>query len=89
MIKILLIYFSLISLFVSIITTVDKRNAIKGKRRIPEDFLMTIGLIGGALAEYITMKIIRHKTRHKKFMIGLPIEIFFQITVIVLIYLYR
>ncbi len=89
MIKALLIYFLIISLTSATITAVDKRNAIKGKRRIPEDFLMTLGLVGGALSELITMKLIHHKTRHKKFMIGLPIEIAFHIAVIILIYLYK
>lgn len=89
MIKLILIYFALISIFAIIITIIDKRNAIKGKRRISEDFLLTIGLIGGALAEYITMKAIHHKTKHKKFMIGLPIEFILQITAVILIYLYR
>lgn len=89
MIKLILIYFALISIFAIIITIIDKRNAIKGKRRISEDFLLTTGLIGGALAEYITMKAIHHKTKHKKFMIGLPIEFILQITAVILIYLYR
>ena len=89
MINLILIYFALISIFAIIITITDKRNAIKGKRRISEDFLLTIGLIGGALAEYITMKAIHHKTKHKKFMIGLPIEFILQITAVILIYLYR
>jgi len=89
MIKALLIYFLMISLASAIITAVDKRNAIKGKRRIPEDFLMTLGLVGGALSELLTMKLIHHKTRHKKFMIGLPIETAFHIAVMILIYLYK
>lgn len=89
MIKALVIYFLVISFFTAILTIADKRNAVKGKRRIPEDFLMTIGLIGGALSEYLTMKIIRHKTRHKKFMIGLPIEIIFQLIVVIVIYYYK
>ncbi len=89
MIKALLIYFLIISLISAVITAVDKRNAIKGKRRIPEDFLITLGLVGGALSELTTMKLIHHKTKHKKFMIGLPIEIAFHIAIIILIYLYK
>lgn len=89
MIKFLLIYFALISVFTIIITIIDKRNAINGKRRIPEDFLLTTGLIGGALAEFITMKIIRHKTKHKKFMIVLPIEFILQIAAVIFICLHR
>lgn len=90
MIKILFFYFALISIFAVIITITDKRNAIKGsKRRISEDFLLKTGLIGGALAEFITMKIIHHKTKQKKFMIGLPIEIVLQVVFVILIFLYR
>lgn len=75
MIEFLLIYFALISVAAVIITIKDKRAAIRGKQRIPEATLMLTGLAGGALAMYTTMKIIRHKTKHKKFMIGLPLEI--------------
>ena len=34
---------------------------------------MYLGALGGALPMYVTMRIIRHKTKHKKFMIGLPV----------------
>ncbi len=47
---------------------------------------MTTGLVGGALLEFLTMKIIRHKTRHKKFMIGLPVMIIIQAITVVLVY---
>lgn len=89
MIKYILIYLMAVSVITAFITAADKYNAIHHKRRIPEDFLLTLGLIGGAAAEYITMNIIRHKTRHKKFMIGLPAEILFQIIVAVLIVVYK
>lgn len=83
-----MLYFSAISIIVFLITVFDKISAKLGKRRVPEDFLLTLGLLGGALSEYLTMLIIRHKTKHKKFMIGLPIEIIFHITLIILIYIY-
>ena len=41
--------------------------------RIPEATLMFLSAIGGSLAMYITMQIFHHKTKHKKFMIGIPI----------------
>lgn len=70
-----LIYLALISLVAIIITAADKYAAKKGMWRIPEATLMLIGLLGGAIAMYVTMRTIRHKTRHKKFMIGLPLMI--------------
>lgn len=88
-IEFFLIYFLSINLLASIITIIDKQNAKRRRRRISEDFLMMIGLLGGAVFEYITMKIIRHKTKHKKFMIGLPVEIILQITIAILIYIYK
>lgn len=81
------IYFCAISLISVLLTIADKYKAKKNKWRIPESSLLIVGLLGGALCEYITMRIIRHKTLHKKFMIGLPAEIIFQIILIVFIYL--
>lgn len=83
----LLIWFAVVSLAAVIITVADKVFARKGKWRIPEATLMLVGLAGGALAMLITMKVIRHKTLHNKFMLGLPAEIILHIAlVIALIY---
>ncbi len=73
--EIVIVYIVAISAMAAILTIVDKWKAKHNKWRIPENTLMLTGLLGGALAMYITMKIIRHKTLHKKFMIGLPLEI--------------
>ncbi len=86
--KLIIIYLVFINVFSIIVSIIDKHNAKHGKKRISEDFLMTTGLLGGALCEYITMKIIHHKTKHKKFMIGLPIEFIIHFIVIILIFLY-
>lgn len=81
----LVIYLIFINILAALLTAVDKRRAVKGKYRISENCLMTVALFGGAAAEYITMIIIRHKTQHKKFMIGLPLIIFLHIAVIILV----
>lgn len=72
----------IISLVSVILSVYDKRIAGSGKRRIPESTLMTVGLLGGAAVMYFTMKKIRHKTKHKKFMLGLPAEVILHIAVI-------
>ena len=74
--NLLLIYLAVISLVSVVITVADKVSAKRGGWRVPEATVMTLGLFGGALFMYVTMKTIRHKTMHKKFMIGLPLEIF-------------
>ncbi len=61
-----------IGAFSVIITVYDKKAAKKRMKRIPENFLMLTALFGGAIPMLITMKIIRHKTQHNKFMLGLP-----------------
>lgn len=78
-------YFIVINIISAVLAAVDKRKAVKEKWRISENTLMLLGLIGGALGEFITMKRIHHKTHHKKFMIGLPLEFLFHIVIIVLI----
>ena len=75
-------YFIVISVITAIITVYDKFSAKHLPRiRIPEKVLLIMGFMGGALAEFITMKIIRHKTRHKKFMRGLPVMIVLHLVI--------
>lgn len=81
------VYFSIISLVSIIVTVADKSHAKRQKWRTPEKTLLLLGFFGGALSEYITMKVIRHKTQHKKFMIGLPTIMVFHV-VLLAVYLY-
>lgn len=68
------------------VTAYDKKAAKKfPKNRIPEKVLFLLALAGGAAAEFITMLKIRHKTKHLKFMAGLPIITGLQIAAIILI----
>ncbi len=71
-------YALLISLAAIGLTIHDKRQAKRGASRVPERTLMLLGLVGGAPAMYVTMRVIRHKTLHRKFMWGLPAEIALQ-----------
>lgn len=61
----------------------DKSLARNRSRRISEKALFTVSAIGGAAAMYITMLFIRHKTKHKRFMIGLPLIIIAQAAVLI------
>lgn len=77
----LFVIFVVMSVIAAIFTVYDKLAAKSHKRRVPEKTLMFIGFFGGAVAMYTTMQIIRHKTKHKKFMIGLPVMILFHIII--------
>lgn len=85
--KAVLLYGLLISLTGAALAAADKKRAVKKQWRISEKTLMLCGLLGGAAAMYLTMQILRHKTHHPKFMIGLPIEIIVQIALFVILFL--
>ena len=67
-----------------IMTASDKSRAKRHKRRIPERTLFITAILGGSAAMYITMLTIRHKTKHKRFMIGLPLIILAQTALLIL-----
>ena len=80
-----LIVINTISVFICI---ADKIKAKKHRRRISEKTLFLLSFLGGALFMYVTMRLIRHKTLHKKFMIGLPVIILIHavLTIVLLKY---
>ncbi len=77
-----IIYLCVISLAAIFITIADKRRAKLKKYRVPEKTLLILSAIGGSLAMYITMLAIRHKTKHIKFMAGIPLIMVLQAVVI-------
>ncbi|MCH5197971.1 MAG: DUF1294 domain-containing protein [Oscillospiraceae bacterium] len=86
-IKAALIYYIIISAVSAVITVYDKIAAKKfPKKRVPEKTLMLLGFFGGAAAMYSVMLLIRHKTKHNKFMIGLPVFIVLQIIIVFLLF---
>ncbi|MGN1090603.1 MAG: DUF1294 domain-containing protein [Huintestinicola sp.] len=81
---ILLCWLGSISIYSAIITIADKLSAKKGRRRVPEKNLFIAAALGGSAAMYTVMRLIRHKTKHKRFMIGLPVIMAVQILAILL-----
>lgn len=86
--KIFIIYLIAVNLFAIIITVKDKSASVKHKRRTPEKNLLLISAIGGSVGMYITMRIIRHKTLHAKFMIGIPVIFLIQCALVFLLLKY-
>lgn len=64
----------------------DKRKAVKGRRRISEKTLLTWAFFGAALPMFLFSRIIRHKTRVRKFKFLLPLFTLFHISAAVFIY---
>lgn len=79
----IVLYILIISIVSVIMTIKDKSCAKKGKWRVPEKTLFILSALGGSVAMYITMKTIRHKTQHKRFMIGIPAIMIVQAVLIV------
>jgi len=72
-------YFAAISLLAIVLTVYDKRAAKSGARRVMEKTLFLVSIFGGSVAMLLTMWFIRHKTKHAKFMAGIPVIIALQI----------
>ena len=69
--------------FIAVITTVvDKSNAKKHRWRVPENTLLLLTALGGSPAMLLTMYAIHHKTRHKKFILGIPAIITLQVLLV-------
>jgi uncharacterized membrane protein YsdA (DUF1294 family) len=71
----LLIWIAVLSVLAFALCLFDKYSAIAKKQRIREKTLFIVSFLGGATAMFLTMRAISHKTKHKRFMIGLPIII--------------
>lgn len=77
--ELLLVYLLIINAVGFLLMLADKRKARKNRWRIPEATLMTVAAVGGSLGCMIGMRLFRHKTRHPKFFIGLPVILAVQV----------
>lgn len=51
----------------------DKHAAEKHAKRVPEKILLNIAYFGGCFGVFFGMLLFRHKTRHTRFNIGVPL----------------
>ena len=82
----ILIYLAIINLISIIVTISDKSRSKKNKWRVKEKTLFTLAFLGGSISMYITMRIIRHKTKHLSFMLGIPAIIVLQFILVCFIW---
>ena len=57
----------------------DKRKAIKDAWRTPERNFFIVALIGCSIGCWAGMQTFRHKTKHIKFTVGIPMILLLQI----------
>ena len=80
----MIIYLLIINAVALILMFVDKFKARKKFWRISEKTLIGSALLGGSIGALIGMYVFRHKTRHPKFTMGIPLILALQIVAAVL-----
>lgn len=71
--KLLIIYIAIVNVVAFAMCGIDKRKAVKHKWRISESALLIVSFIGGSLGMLVGMQLFRHKTKHKKFTVTVPV----------------
>lgn len=77
--KVILIYLFIMNAAGFLVMTADKLFAQSGAWRVPERSLLGISVIGGSIGVLLAMYSVRHKTKHAKFVIGVPLILTVQI----------
>lgn len=86
--KAVIIYLAAINVITFIMFGADKARAAKGRWRISESALILAALLGGSIGALAGMRIFHHKTKHRKFTIGIPVILALQIILMVIYYPY-
>lgn len=82
----MIFYLFLINSLTFFMFKTDKNRARKAQYRIPEKTLLLFSFLGGSIGAWLAMILCRHKTRHLKFLIGIPAIFIFQCVSLYLIY---
>ena len=86
LIKLLILYLLIVNAIGLILMLVDKIKAKKNLWRIPEATLLLVAAIGGSIGSLLGMYAFRHKTKHIKFIVGMPLILALQIIGCILIF---
>ena len=86
--KAVIIYLAAINVITFIMFGADKARAAKGRWRISESALILAALLGGSTGALAGMRIFHHKTKHRKFTIGISVILALQIILMVIYYPY-
>ena len=77
--KYFLLYLLLINALGFLLMLIDKWKAKHNRWRIPEVTLMGVAALGGSIGSLLGMYTVRHKTKHIKFFVGIPVILTVQI----------
>ncbi len=79
MIPLLLFYLLIINALGFVIMLADKQRSRKKLWRIPESTLLTVAALGGSIGALAGMRVFHHKTRKRKFTLGIPLILALQL----------
>lgn len=74
-----LAYLIIINAAAFLLMLIDKQKAKHRRWRIPEKTLIVSALLGGSIGAIMGMNHFRHKTKHPRFSVGLPLILAVQI----------
>lgn len=66
-------YLLIVNIVAFFLMGIDKKKAQTGAWRIPEKTLFLAAILGGGVGAIAGMQLFRHKTRHRSFVIGMPL----------------
>mgnify|MGYP002514889359 CR=1 FL=1 len=85
MAKLILLYLLIVNAIAFVLMLADKLRARKNAWRIPEATLLGVAAIGGSIGALMGMYLMRHKTRHLKFTVGIPVILALQVILLIFI----
>lgn len=86
--KIITVALAAWNLIVFALYGIDKRKAKRKERRVSEQTLLLLAALMGAPGAFLGMRVFRHKTKHTKFKIGVPLLLVLNITAALCIWHY-
>lgn len=77
-------YLLVINLIAFVLYGIDKKRSIRNEYRISESVLLWMARLGGGIGCWLGIKMFRHKTKHTKFRIVVPLWIMIWVVAVVL-----
>lgn len=84
MTTLILLYLLIVNAVSFLLMLADKQKAKKKLWRIPESTLLLSAAIGGSIGSLAGMYTFRHKTKHLKFTLGVPVILVLQMAAVFL-----
>ena len=81
--RVLIYYLIGINFLAFLLYGIDKGRARRGGWRIPEATLLLVAALGGSVGALLGMSVFRHKTKHKKFLVGVPLILLAQVALVI------